>query len=157
MLERGMWAEGEEARGFENELGDYLGLRHVQLVNSGSSANLAALSALATEYIPEDRRLLPGDEVITPALCFPTTVSPIVYSGAVPVFVDVEAGTWNINPKQVEDMIGYKTKAVMVAHNLGNPFNLDEIAAICRRWGLWLIEDNADALGAEWNGRKTIS
>lgn len=155
VIDGGFWAEGKEAEAFKNELEAYLGVRYSILTNSGSSANLAALMALTSEWIPEDRRLNTGDEVITTALCFPTTVSPIVYAGCVPVFVDVEPGTWNIDPKQVEEMITEKTKAIIVAHNLGNPFNLDEIMKICEENNLFLIEDNCDALSSCWKGRKT--
>lgn len=157
VLENGHWAEGAKAQEFKGALGEYLDRRYVVLTNSGSSANLAALLSLTTEWIPKEKRLFPGDEVITTALCFPTTVAPIVYAGCKPVFVDVEPGTWNINPDQVREMIGPFTKAIMVAHNLGNPFNLDEIMTICEENGLWLIEDNCDALGSEWDGRKTGS
>lgn len=155
VLESGRWAEGPEAEKFKDALKEYLGVRHVVLTNSGSSANLAALFALTTEWIPDERRLKPGDEVITTALCFPTTVSPIIRSGAVPVFVDVEPGTWNIDPIKLREMISDKTKAIMVAHNLGNPINIDAILEICNEFGLWLIEDNCDALGSEYNGKKT--
>lgn len=153
-LKSGRWAGGEYVEMFEKALSEYLGRKFVLTVNSGSSANLVALMSLTTHWIPEDRRLKKGDEVITPALCFPTTVSPIKYAGAVPVFVDVDE-TWNINTKQVEEAITEKTKVVMVAHNLGNPFNLDEIERICKKNNLWLIVDNCDSLGSEWDGLQT--
>lgn len=149
--------QGEHTEAFKGALSEFLGVEHVFLVNSGSSANLAALMALTTNYIPEKRRLKRGDEVITAAMGFPTTVSPIVYAGAVPVFVDVEKGTGNINPRQVEEMITDKTKVIMVAHTLGNPFNLEEIMDLCNKYNLTLIEDNCDSLGSEWKGRKTGS
>ena len=147
--------EGEPTDAFKGALGEYVGMKHVELVNSGSAANLAALAALTTNYIPENRRLNKGDEVITTALSFPTTVSPIVYMGAIPVFVDAQRGNWNANPEQIKEMITSKTKAIMIAHALGNPFNVKEIQAICEEFGLTLIEDNADALGAKWNGKRT--
>jgi len=149
--------EGEPTEEFERALSGFIGMKHVELVNSGTSANFAALMALTTDYIPVNRRLNKGDEVITTALSFPTTVSPIAYSGAIPVFVDVERNTWNISPGQVREMITDKTKAIMVAHALGNPFNLEEIMAICEEEGITLIEDNCDCLGGTWNGRKTGS
>lgn len=155
VAESGHWAEGEKAEEFRKALKEFLGVRHVVLTNSGSSANEAALQSLTTEYVPEDRRLYEGDEVITTALCFPTTVSPIVHVGAIPVFVDVEPGTWNIDPEQVRSVINERTKVIIVAHNLGNPFNLDAIIEICEEFGLTLIEDNCDALSSEWAGRKT--
>ena len=123
--------EGEPTEKFKEALSNEVGMKHVELVNSGSSANLAAMLAMTTNYIPEDRRIKSGDEVITTALAFPTTVSPIVYAGAKPVFVDVEPSTWNISPIQVEEMITPKTKAIMVAHALGNPFNTKELQRIC--------------------------
>jgi CDP-6-deoxy-D-xylo-4-hexulose-3-dehydrase len=146
--------EGEPTREFSRVLGEYVGMKHVELVNSGSSANLAALLALTTNYIPEDRRLNRGDEVITTALSFPTTVSPIIYAGAIPVFVDVERHTWNISPIQVREMITSRTKAIMVAHAMGNPFNVKEIRAICNEFNLTLIEDNCDNLGSTVDGKR---
>ena len=146
---------GEHSIAFENQLSEYLDAKHVTLVNSGSSANFAALMAMTSEMVPENRRLNQGDEVITAAMGFPTTVSPIIYAGAVPVFVDVEKGTGNINPEQVREMITDKTKVIMVAHTLGNPFNIDEIRDICEEHELTLIEDNCDALGSEWNSKRT--
>lgn len=149
--------EGEPTQQFKSALSEYIGVKHVELVNSGSAANLAALMALTTNYIPEKRRIERGDEVITTALSFPTTVSPIVHAGCVPAFVDVERNTWNINPHQVLEMITPKTKAIMVAHALGNPFNVEAIQDICEDYGLTLIEDNADCLGAEVNKKRTGS
>ena len=147
--------EGEPTKKFEKKLSELTGMKYVELVNSGSSANLAALMSLTTNYIPEDRRITPGDEVITTALSFPTTVSPILYAGAKPVFVDVERGTWNISPSQIEEMITSRTKAIIVAHALGNPFNVAELKRICKEHNLWLIEDNCDCLGGEFDGKKT--
>ena len=155
VAESGFWAEGPKALEFRRELAEYLGIKYVTLVNSGSSANLAALMSLTTSYIPEDRRIKAGHEVITTALSFPTTVSPIKHAGCIPVFVDVDPDTWNIDINQVEEMITENTKAIMVAHNLGNPFNLDAIMSIADAHGLWVIEDNCDSLGSEWNNRKT--
>lgn len=151
-LRSGHWAEGNYARQFRESLLAYLHKKYITLTNSGSSANLAAILALTTKFIPEHRRLLPDDEVITPALCFPTTVSPIIYSGAVPVFVDVEPGTWNIDPTQVVEQITPRTKAIVVAHNLGNLFNVGVIRKIAVENNLWLIEDACDAMGGKWNG-----
>jgi CDP-6-deoxy-D-xylo-4-hexulose-3-dehydrase len=156
-IERDAWVEGVKAREFENSLKEFLGVRYVELTNSGSSANLAAIMCLKSEFIPEEKRLREGDEIITTALSFPTTVSPIVMAGCVPVFVDVELGTWNVNPRQVREMITDKTKAIILAHNLGNPFNVDEILDICKEFGLTLIEDNCDSLGSTWKGKKTGS
>ena len=126
------------------------------LVNSGSSANLAALATLTSPKFKE-RQLKPGDEVITAAVGFPTTVNPSVQHGLVPVFVDVDPLTHNIIPEQVEAAVSEKTKAIMVAHTLGNPFDLDAIMAICEKHNLWLIEDNCDAVGSTYNGQKTGS
>lgn len=149
--------EGEPTKKFQEALAEFCGMKHVELVNSGTSANIAALLAMTTNYIPENRRVGKGSEIITTALSFPTTVSPIIFAGGLPVFVDVERGTWNINPEQVREMITEKTKAIMVAHALGNPFNLDAIRDICEEYGLTLIEDNADALGSKWQGNRTGS
>jgi CDP-4-dehydro-6-deoxyglucose reductase, E1 len=142
---------GPEGEAFEQELAHYLGVRHTLLVNSGSSANLVALSALTTHKLPKERRILPGDEVITVAAGFPTTVAPIIQNGAVAVFVDNEPSTGNIRVDQLE--LAYregKTKAVMIAHALGNPFDISSVLAFCRRHNLWLIEDNCDALGSTY-------
>lgn len=154
VLESGFWAEGEMAQEFRSALSKYLGVKHVILTNSGSSANLAAIMALTTEWIPLNRRLGRWTEVITPALCFPTTVAPIVYSGAVPVFVDVDE-YWNINVDQVREAITNRTRAIMIAHNLGNPCDMDSLVEIARENNLWIIEDNCDSLGSEWGGVKT--
>ena len=141
---------GKEGAAMEQGLADFLGVRHVLLVNSGSSANLVALSALTSHKLPPARRLRPGDEVITCAAGFPTTVAPIIQNGAVPVFVDNDPITGNLDVGALEAAFrAGKTKAVMVAHTLGNPFNLAEVLRFCRRHDLWLIEDNCDALALE--------
>ncbi len=134
---------------FEKKLADYLGVRFCSLVNSGSSANLIAFMALTSPLLG-DRRVRRGDEVITVAAGFPTTVAPIVQFGAVPVFVDVTIPQYNIDVTKLEDALSDKTKAVMVAHTLGNPFDLKEVKAFCGRHGLWLVEDNCDALGSKY-------
>ena len=123
-------------------------------VNSGSSANLLAFSALTSPLLKE-RQIRRGDEVITVAAGFPTTVAPIVQYGAVPVFVDVDLETANIDCSMLEDALSDKTKAVMIAHTLGNLFNIDEVTSFCKKHNLWLIEDNCDALGSKWNGKCT--
>lgn len=136
---------------FEQRLALRLGLKHALTVNSGSSANLVAFSALTSPRL-KDRRISPGDEVITCATGFPTTINPVMTWGAVPVFVDVDIPTYNINVAAVEAAIGPKTRAVMVAHTLGNPFDVRAIKALCDRHGLFLIEDCCDALGATVDG-----
>lgn len=141
--------EGRFARQFQTELAAIIGVEHALLVNSGSSANLLAISAL-TSHLLEDRRLRPGDEVITVAAGFPTTLNPIIQNGLVPVFVDVDIPTYNINADQIEDAIGPRTKALFIAHTLGNPFNLDEVMKIVSKHNLFLIEDNCDALGSTY-------
>ena len=138
---------GRYSRRFEQGLAGFLGLKHCLLVNSGSSANLLAFMTLTSPRLG-DRRILPGDEVITVAAGFPTTVSPIIQYGAIPVFVDVLLETANVDPGQLEAAFGPRTKAVMLAHTLGNPFELDAVTDFCERHGLWLIEDNCDALGS---------
>ena len=140
---------GEWADKFERGLADYLGVKHCAYVNSGSAANLIAFMALTSPKLG-DRRIKRGDEVITVAAAFPTTVSPIVQYGAVPVFVDVELETANIDASQLEAALSPRTKAVMLAHSLGNTFDLQAVKDFCTRNNLWLIEDNCDALGAEY-------
>ncbi|WP_321948492.1 lipopolysaccharide biosynthesis protein RfbH [Paraburkholderia sp. J10-1] len=137
---------------FEKKLAAYLGVRHLITVNSGSSANLVAFSTLTSPQLGE-RAIRQGDEVIGVAAGFPTTVNPILQFGAVPVFVDVELGTYNIDASKIEAAISPKTKAIMLAHTLGNPYNLEVIAALCKKHNLWLIEDCCDALGATYNGQ----
>ncbi|MBQ7581591.1 MAG: lipopolysaccharide biosynthesis protein RfbH, partial [Lachnospiraceae bacterium] len=134
---------------FEKEFADYLGVRFCSLVNSGSSANLLAFMTLTSPLLKE-RAIRRGDEVITVAAGFPTTVAPIIQFGAVPVFADVTMGQYNIDVTQLEDALSEKTKAVMLAHTLGNPFDLAAVKAFCDRHHLWLIEDNCDALGSEY-------
>jgi CDP-6-deoxy-D-xylo-4-hexulose-3-dehydrase len=148
-LTAGPWAER-----LERELAAWYGVRSASLVNSGSSANLLALSAL-TSHVWADRRVRPGDEVITVAAGFPTTVAPILQHGAVPVFVDVSLPTYDVDVAALEAARSDRTRAVMLAHTLGNPFDLDAVVAFCRRHGLWLVEDNCDASGSLWRGRKT--
>jgi CDP-6-deoxy-D-xylo-4-hexulose-3-dehydrase len=137
---------------FERRLAKYLGRRAVLTTNSGSSANLVAFSALTSPRLG-DRAIKPGDEVIGVAAGFPTTVNPILQFGAVPVFVDVDLVTYNIDPAKVEAAIGPKTKAIMLAHTLGNPYDLGVIRALCDKYNLWLIEDCCDALGATYDGK----
>jgi len=145
---------GHWSRDFEKGLAAYLGVRFALLVNSGSSANLLALMTLTSPLLGE-RQIRRGDEVITVAAGFPTTIAPIVQYGAVPVFVDVELGTANIDAAQLEAAWSPKTKAVMLAHTLGNPFNVGAVKAFCEKNGLWLIEDNCDALGSKYAGKFT--
>lgn len=140
---------GRYADKFEKEFADFLGVKHCSLTNSGSSANLIAFMALTSPKLG-DRRIKKGDEVITVAASFPTTVAPIIQYGAVPVFVDVSFPTYNIDRNQLEAALSDKTKAVMVAHTLGNPFDLNAIKSFCDRYDLWLIEDNCDALGSKY-------
>lgn len=137
---------------FEKELAAFLGVRHVMTVNSGSSANLLAFMALTSPRLSE-RAILPGDEVIGVAAAFPTTVNPILQYGAVPVFVDVLPDTYNIDAQQIEAAITPKTKAIMIAHTLGNPFDLASVSQLCKKHGLWLIEDCCDALGSTYAGQ----
>jgi len=143
---------GPEGEFFQKELAAFLGVRHSLLVNSGSSANLIAISALTSAKLPEECRIKAGDEVITVAAGFPTTVAPIVQVGAVPVFIDADPVTGNARCDQLE--LAYspgKTKAVMMAHALGNPFDLAATLAFCRKYNLWLVEDNCDALGCSYS------
>ena len=134
---------------FCRKFSKYLGIKYVLTCNSGSSANLLAISAL-TSYKLKDLRLKPGDEVITVAAGFPTTIAPIIQNNLVPVFVDIELGTYNINPESIEEAISPKTKAIFLAHTLGIPFNLDRVLELAEKYNLWVIEDNCDALGAEY-------
>jgi len=152
---------GRYAERFEKEFAQFLGAAHSSLTNSGSSANLLAFMALTSPRLGE-RRIKRGDEVITVAAAFPTTVAPIIQYGAIPVFVDVSLPTYNVDCTQLEAALSDKTKAVMLAHTLGNPFDLARVKAFCDRHGLWLIEDNCDALGSryryngEWRYTGTI-
>jgi CDP-6-deoxy-D-xylo-4-hexulose-3-dehydrase len=137
---------------FEERMAKFLGVKHVLTVNSGSSANLVAFSALTSPKLGE-RAIKPGDEVIGVAAGFPTTVNPIIQFGAVPVFVDVDLETHNIDASKIEAAISSKTKAIMLAHSLGNPFNLEVVTALCKKYNLWLVEDCCDALGATYKGQ----
>ncbi len=141
---------GRFTRELEEALKEYLDVKYVGLVNSGSSANLIAFQALTSPLLDESRRIRKGDEVITVAAAFPTTITPIIQFGAVPVFLDIHIPSYNIDVTHLEDALSEKTKAVFIAHTLGNPFNLKEIKAFCEKHNLWLIEDNCDALGAEY-------
>lgn len=145
---------GRFTQEFESGLAEFLETENVLTVNSGSSANLLALSALTSPRLG-DRRIRPGDEVITVAAGFPTTVNPILQNGAVPVFVDVQLGTYTPTIEVIEAAIGPKTKAVMMAHTMGVPFELSELRDLCDRHNLWLIEDNCDALGSRYDGKYT--
>ena len=137
---------------FEKKLAAFIGVKHLITVNSGSSANLVAFSTLTSPKLG-DRAIKQGDEVIGVAAGFPTTVNPIIQFGAVPVFVDVDRLTHNIDADKIEAAIGPKTKAIMLAHSLGNPFNLDVVTALCRKYNLWLVEDCCDALGSTYRGQ----
>lgn len=140
---------GRYTEKFEKNLASYLGIRYCSLVNSGSSANLIAFMTLTSPLLGE-RQIKRGDEVITVAAGFPTTVTPIIQYGAVPVFVDVTIPQYNIDTSQLENAYSSKTKAVMIAHTLGNPFNLKTVKDFCEKYNLWLIEDNCDALGSKY-------
>lgn len=145
---------GEHGKRFERGLSKFLGVRTSVMVNSGSSANLLAFSALTSPKLGK-RRIFPGDEVITVAAGFPTTVNPIIQNGCVPVLIDADPATGNGRVDQLEAALSPRTRAVMMAHTLGNPFDLDAVVAFCQRNGLWLIEDNCDALGSRYKGRLT--
>jgi len=145
---------GRYSEEFTGKLEDYYDVGDVILVNSGSSANLIAISALTSEALG-DKRLRPGDEVISVAAGFPATVSPIVQNQLVPVFLDVELNTYNIDISRLEEAWSPKTRAIFIAHTLGNPFNLDAVAAFAKKHDLWLIEDNCDALGSRYRGKLT--
>lgn len=144
---------GAEGAAFERELADYIGTRHALLVNSGSSANLIAFATLTSRQLK--RPLVPGDEVITVAAGFPTTVAPIVQYGCIPVFIDVNLESANILVDRIADAIGPRTRAVMIAHTLGNPFDLDAVQDLVARHDLYFIEDNCDGLGSTYRGRRT--
>ncbi|MCG3679262.1 lipopolysaccharide biosynthesis protein RfbH [Aliarcobacter butzleri] len=145
---------GDYSKKFEKQLSKYLGVRWAFLVNSGSSANLLAFYALTSPLL-KDRQVKRGDEVITVAAGFPTTVAPIVQYGAVPVFVDMDLTHANVDVTQLELALSSKTKAIMIAHSLGNPFNLRAVKEFCNKHNLWLIEDNCDALGSTYEGKPT--
>lgn len=143
---------------FEKEFAEYLGIKHCSLVNSGSSANLLAFMAL-TSPLMGDRRILPGDEVITVAAGFPTTIAPIIQYGAIPVFVDMTIPQYNMDASMLEEALSDKTKAIMIAHTLGNPWDLGAIKEFCDKHNLWLVEDNCDALGSKYtiNGEEKFT
>jgi CDP-6-deoxy-D-xylo-4-hexulose-3-dehydrase len=145
---------GRWHRRLEEGLAAWYGVPHARLVNSGSSANLVAFAALGSPLLG-DRRLRPGDEVITVAAGFPTTVAPAIQLGLVPVFVDVALPGYNADPSRLEEALSPRTRAVVLAHTLGNPFDVDAVTAFCERHGLWLVEDNCDAAGSLYRGRKT--
>lgn len=152
----GWLTAGRHANAFEKQLAKYFGSRYALLVNSGSSANLLAFAALTSPKLG-DRAVKPADEIITVAAGFPTTVNPAIQHGCIPVFIDIDIPTYNIIADRVEGAITPKTKAIMVAHSLGNPFDLATIKAIADKHNLWLIEDNCDALGATYMDKKTGS
>lgn len=145
---------GRYAAEFETKFAQWMGVKHCLLVNSGSSANLVALSVLTSAKLGE-KRLKPGDEVITVAAGFPTTVNPIFQNQLVPVFLDVKLPSYDLDVEQLEPALSEKTKAIMIAHTLGNPFNLEAVTAFAQKHDLWLIEDNCDAVGSLYNGQKT--
>lgn len=150
-----MWlTSGRYGDEFETEFAKFLGIKHCALVNSGSSANLVAMTALTSHEL-KDRRLKPGDEVITVAAGFPTTVAPIIQNGLVPVFIDVKLENYDFDESVIEKAITKKTKAIFMAHTLGNPFNLDKVMELSKKYNLWVIEDNCDALGARYDGEYT--
>lgn len=149
----GWLTTGRFNKQFEEKLANYLGVKYCLTVNSGSSANLVAFNTLTSPKLG-DRAIKKGDEVIGVAAGFPTTVNPIIQFGAIPVFVDVDIKTHNVNVDLIEDAITSKTKAIMLAHALGNPFNVARVKEICDKYKLWLIEDTCDALGAEFDGKK---
>lgn len=147
---------GRYAKQFEPALAKYIGAKSSLLVNSGSSANLVAFYALTSPNLGK-KAIQKGDEVITVAAGFPTTINPLIQFGCVPVFVDIDIPTYNIDVSKIEAAISPKTKAIMIAHALGNPFNLEEVSTIAKKYNLWLIEDDCDSLGATYNGKKTGS
>jgi len=145
---------GRYAKQFEEEFAEFLGVKHCLLTNSGSSANLLAISALTSQKLGE-RKLKPGDEVITTACGFPTTLNPIIQNNLTPVFIDIDLGTYNIQAEKIKRAISKKTKAIFIAHTLGNPVNLDKIVKIAKKYNLWFVEDNCDALGSKYKGKYT--
>jgi CDP-6-deoxy-D-xylo-4-hexulose-3-dehydrase len=150
----GWLTAGRFANEFEKIFSQYFAAYKTLLVNSGSSANLVAFYTLTSPKLG-DRAIMPGDEVITVAAGFPTTVNPIIQYGAIPVFVDVDIITHNVQPEQIEKAVSSKTKAIMIAHSLGNPFDLDEVMRVAKKYNLWVIEDDCDSLGATYNEKKT--
>lgn len=143
---------GRYANAFEKQFASFMGVRYAMLTNSGSSSNLLALSALTSPLLKE-RRVQPGDEVITTAVGFPTTVNPIIQNGCIPVFLDAHIPTYNIDTTLLEEAVSDRTKAIMIAHTLGNPFNLEEVKRVADKYQLWLIEDTCDAIGAQFAGK----
>jgi CDP-6-deoxy-D-xylo-4-hexulose-3-dehydrase len=152
----GWLTAGRFTEDFQRKLGKFVGARKTLFVNSGSSANLVALSALTSPKLGK-RAMKPGDEVLTVAMGFPTTVNPIIQNGLRPVVVDVQLGTYDAFPDMLREAISSKTKAIMMAHTLGNPFDLDTVQELCEKHGLWLIEDSCDALGSTYKGKRTGS
>ena len=152
----GWLTTGRYAKEFESSLAKYIGAKTSLLVNSGSSANLVAFYALTSPSLGS-RAIKKGDEVITVAAGFPTTINPLIQFGCIPVFVDIDIPTYNIDTSKIEEAISPKTKAIMIAHALGNPFNLDVVTALAKKYNLWLIEDDCDSLGATYRDKKTGS
>jgi len=152
----GWLTAGRFTTNFERSLANFIGTRHALFVNSGSSANLVALSALTSKKLGE-RALKPGDEVITVAMGFPTTINPIIQNGLIPVVIDVDLYTLDAKSTLLEEAISPKTKAIMMAHTLGNPFDLDTVQRLCKENNLWLVEDSCDALGSTYRGQRTGS
>ncbi len=152
----GWLTAGRFAKKFERQFAKYFGSKFSILVNSGSSADLVAFYALTSPKLG-DRQIKPGDEVITVAAGFPTTVNPMIQYGAIPVFLDIDIPTYNIKAELIEQAISPKTKAIMIAHTLGNPFNLNVVMEVAKKHNLWVIEDDCDSLGATYNGQKTGS
>lgn len=150
----GWLTAGRFANTFETDFAAYFGAHRALLVNSGSSANLVAFYALTSPKLG-DRAIKPGDEVITVAAGFPTTINPIIQFGAIPVFIDVDIATHNVKADMLEAAVSPKTKAIMIAHSLGNPFDLDEVMRVAKKYNLWVVEDDCDSLGATYKGQKT--
>lgn len=150
----GWLTAGRFANQFEDDFAKYFGAHRSLLVNSGSSANLVAFYALTSPKLGA-RAIKPGDEVITVAAGFPTTINPIIQFGAIPVFIDVDIATHNAKGDMIEAAVSPKTKAIMIAHSLGNPFDLDEVMRVAKKYNLWVVEDDCDSLGATYNGKKT--
>jgi CDP-6-deoxy-D-xylo-4-hexulose-3-dehydrase len=152
----GWLTAGRFTEKFQRSLARYVGARSAVFVNSGSSANLLALTALTSPKLGK-RALKPGDEVLTVAMGFPTTVNPIIQNGLRPIVVDVDLGTYDANTEMLREAVGPRTRAIMMAHTLGNPFDLDAVQALCKQHGLWLVEDSCDALGSTYRGKRTGS
>lgn len=150
----GWWTEGKVTNKFEKKFCKFLGVKHTIVVNSGSSANLLALKTLTSQKLGE-KRLKDGDEVITVAAGFPTTINPIIQCNCIPVFCDVNLSTYNVDIEQLKKAVSKKTKAILLAHTLGNPFNVEEVIKLCKKYNLWLIEDNCDSLGSRYNNQLT--